>query len=105
MVPFPNLGRARPMSDSGQLLAITAGATESVTVPTGAKFVVITSDAAATVRPGAAPGAFGDISDGSAGELLSSGVPKEFELNGVTAIHARAGGANANVNFSFYGQP
>ena len=64
-----NMGATRPMSDTSNMLAIAIGATESSTVPSGATFVVISADVAVTVRPGAGRAAFGDVTDGTAGQL------------------------------------
>jgi hypothetical protein len=87
--------RAPNYVDAEVLAANTAA---SHTVPTGAKFVIFSSDGDFYARPNADPAVPAQaVADGSAGELN----PTIWDLNGVTTIRLVAA-ATRIVTLTFY---
>lgn len=82
--PFSNSTQAPGYVDIRVLAANTA---ESHTVPTGAKYVLITVTGNTFINiGGTAAVAAADVTNGTASLLMVNALPRLFELNGATAI-------------------
>lgn len=109
MKPFdvaPDASKARRPSDN---ICARAGVTasEQITVPTGAAYVVLSGSLPFHVAFGANPTASvpADTDDGTACELINPATPVEsrtFMVTGITKI-AVAAASSAMVTASFYG--
>lgn len=89
---------ARPAPDYVDVRVLAATTNEAHTVPTGAQFVIFSSDGDFFARPNATaavPGA--DVTDGTGSELN----PTIWHLGGVTTINLIASSART-ITMSFY---
>lgn len=89
MLSIPNDYRREftlPFSDAVQVQVLGAGVAETMTIPSGAKFVLLTGTTNFYVDPtitAVVPAA--DVTDGSGPELVLSTVPVFRSLDGVVA--------------------
>ena len=83
--------RILPIQCHSNTLLLAAATNETIAVPAGAKFALISASAEAWVKTDGAFGAVpaADITDGTAGICLRAGVPYEFAVEGL-------GGTNLN---------
>lgn len=64
-----------PVSDTVNAHLLSASTPESDTIPTGAKYVIMTASTIAYFRVGATAGVPGDTTDGTASDTLPPGIP------------------------------
>lgn len=88
---------ARPAPDYVNAKALSAGANEDETVPSGAKFVVFSATADFYAKRGGTAAVPGDVSDGSASELN----PSIWQIDDITTIGLIAP-ATTVVTMSYY---
>src|SRR5690348_5985894 len=99
---YQSSSTARPCSDTVYNLVLTANVESHVTVPTWAKFVVISATANTYIKAGAssvtATVPSGDITDGTGSDLNPSG----YQLYPADVRISCISGASSIVSLAFY---
>lgn len=93
------------ISDQNNIRVLAANTVETVSIPTGAKFMMVQSTAVAVFLFDADPPNVADLADGTAGQMINPNSPPlliEIPLP-ATNVRFNAPGA-ATVGVSFYGK-
>ena len=92
-----------PVSDANNILVLAANTVESVTIPAGARYVLINASFVTAVKLDGDPPNVADTTDGSAGQLVQAGQSMLFEIKEAhTTVRCNATAAST-VGISFYG--